>query len=103
MRNLLDKASAAQSLDDHRLMGSLHIPAALLPRSATHVQGIGCSRNHKAVRISACDDWNFSNYVVSAARPFFWSWRRSLAASASSHSRKVAIFGSAAVAFGQMI
>jgi hypothetical protein len=43
MRNLLDKASAAQSLDDHRLMGSLHIPAAVLPRSASHAQEIGCN------------------------------------------------------------
>jgi|EndMetStandDraft_8_1072994.scaffolds.fasta_scaffold206783_2 hypothetical protein len=35
--------------------------------------------------------------------PFFFSNRRSLAASASNQSRKVAIFGKAAVAFGQMI
>ena len=35
--------------------------------------------------------------------PSFLSWRTSLDASASSQSRKVTIFGRAAVAFGQMI
>jgi hypothetical protein len=35
--------------------------------------------------------------------PFFCNWRRSLAASANSQSRKVTIFGRLAVAFGQMI
>ena len=35
--------------------------------------------------------------------PNFFNCRRSLAASASSQSRNVTIFGSAAVAFGQMI
>ena len=43
------------------------------------------------------------DYVESAARPFFLSWRKSLAASASSQSRKVTIFGRLAVAFGQRI
>src|SRR6478736_2309378 len=36
-------------------------------------------------------------------QPSFFSWRRSLDASASSQSRKVTIFGCVAVAFGQTI
>lgn len=34
MRNPLDKSSAAQSLDDERLKGSLHVPASLLLRAS---------------------------------------------------------------------
>jgi hypothetical protein len=36
-------------------------------------------------------------------QPSLLSWRRSLDASASSQSRKVTIFGSVAIAFGQTI
>jgi hypothetical protein len=31
MRNLLDTASIAQSVDGERLMGSLHVPAQIFP------------------------------------------------------------------------
>ena len=43
------------------------------------------------------------NSLIGIPNPFFFSWRRSLAASASSQSRNVTIFGRRAVAFGQMI
>ena len=43
------------------------------------------------------------SFIGRSDQPSFFSWRRSLDASASSQSRKVTIFGSVAVAFGQII
>jgi hypothetical protein len=40
MRNPLDKSSAAQSLDENRLKGSLHFPEAVFSQSAMHMQSI---------------------------------------------------------------
>ena len=97
MRNPLDKSSVAQSLDDQRLKGSLHFPAEIITADRT-LQAIGSEcvgRNPpsqgRVRRTLRAEELRLER----AGAPFFWSWRRSLAASASSQSRKVTIFGSA--------
>src|SRR6185295_2764311 len=65
-------------------------------------------RPHGAIAVGPCHEstsMRTQSQLLERRLPAstFLSWRTSLAASANSQSRKVTIFGRAAVAFGQMI